>query len=200
LKEELRALQNDRESYKKVLYRYLIIFSIGINIIGVQLVSILNFPAFLNTVGTILAGVLMGPFMGALVGLLTSIILGFLVDPGYFYFTFVNILVGFIAGYIFKEHPFNIKTVLGASIFISILTAIVGNTISYMALGGVAGDQIDKITQILIEKGFNVFLAVNITGFFANLLDKILSFLLVFIVIVILDKKLEMPDFQIRWK
>ncbi|MDK2929224.1 MAG: energy-coupling factor transport system substrate-specific component [Methanococcus sp.] len=198
--DSLRDLQKDRKSYKKVLYRYLIILSIGINIIGVELVPILNIPTFLNAVGTILAGVLMGPFIGALVGFLTSIILGFFIDPGYFYFTFVSILVGFISGYIFKEYTFNIKTIISASIFISVITAIVGNTISYMALGGVAGDQIDKITQILIEKGVNVFLAVNITGFFANFLDKLLSFAIVFLVIMLMDNKMDMQDFQIRWK
>lgn len=147
-----KELQKDRENYKKVLYQHLIILSICINIIGVELVPILNIPTFLNAVGTIFAGILLGPFAGALVGLLTSIILGFFIDPGYFYFTFVSVMVGFITGYIFKEYPFNIKTVIGASIFISVITAIVGNTISYMALGGVAGEQIDKVTQILIER------------------------------------------------
>ncbi|MBM7408806.1 ECF transporter S component [Methanococcus maripaludis] len=198
--EKMNELKVDREDYKKVMYRYLILLSIGINIVGAQAVPILNFPAFLDAVGTIFSAVVMGPIIGAGVGLVTNIALGFLVDPGYFYFAGVNILIGVTTGYIFKEHPFNLKSVFVASIFISVIASIVGNTISYMAFGGVAGEQLDRITFLLVERGIDLFVSVNISGFFANLLDKVLSFVIVFCIMILIDRNLKVNEFNIRWK
>jgi len=196
----MNELKIEREDYKKVLYRYLILLSIGINIVGAQVVPILNIPAFLDSTGTIFSAVLMGPIIGAAVGLATNIALGFLVDSGYFYFAGVNILIGLITGYIFKEYPFNLKTVFVVSIFISIVASVIGNTISYMAFGGVAGEQLDRITALLVENGIDLFVSVNISGFFANLLDKVLSFAIVFCIMVMVDKNLKVNEFNIRWK
>jgi len=198
--EKMNELKIEREDYKKVLYRYLILLSIGINIVGAQVVPILNIPAFLDSTGTIFSAVLMGPIIGAAVGLATNIALGFLVDSGYFYFAGVNILIGLITGYIFKEYPFNLKTVFVVSIFISIVASVIGNTISYMAFGGVAGEQLDRITALLVENGIDLFVSVNISGFFANLLDKVLSFAIVFCIMVMVDKNLKVNEFNIRWK
>jgi len=200
LDEKKKELKISREDYKKLMYRYLILLSIGINIVGAQAVPIFNIPAFLDTVGTIFSAVVMGPIIGAGVGLVTNIALGFLVDPSYFYFAGVNILIGLTTGYIFKEYPFNLKTVLGASIFISVIASIVGNTISYMAFGGVAGEQLDRITAILVDRGIDLFISVNISGFFANFLDKVFSFAIVFCIMMSIDRNLKVNEFNIRWK
>ena len=94
--ESITDMKINRDDYKKVLYRYLILLGVGVNIIGAQIVPIFHIPAYLDTVGTILSAILMGPILGALVGLVTNIALGFLIDPGYFYFAIVNVLVGII--------------------------------------------------------------------------------------------------------
>jgi len=198
--EDLKEMKISRDDYKKVLYRYLFLLCIGVNIVGAQMVPVFHIPAFLDAVGTILAGILMGSIPGAIVGLITNIALGFLVDSGYFYFAVVNILIGLIAGYIFSKYPFNIKTILAASIIISVMASLVGNTISIIVFGGAAGEPLDTLTALLVNNGVDLFSAVNITGFFANLLDKLLSFVLVFYIVGIVENNLKINDFQIKLK
>jgi len=197
LDDKLNDLKIERETYKKVLYRYLILLSIGINLVGAHLVLLLKLPAYLDSVGTILAAILMGPIIGAVVGLATHFSLGIIMGPVYFHFAIVNGLIGLITGYIFDKYPFNLKTVLSASVVISLMASLVGNTISYIVFSGITGESVDILTKHLLELGFNLFTAVYITGFFSNFLDKLISFALVFYIIVILCDKFEIKEFEI---
>jgi len=197
LDDKLNDLKIERDDYKKVLYRYLILLSIGINIVGAHLVLFLNLPAYLDSVGTILAAILMGPIIGAIVGLATHFGLGVILGPVYFHFAIVNGLIGLITGYIFDKYPFNLKTVLVASVIISLMASLMGNTISYIVFSGITGESVDILTEHLLELGFNLFTAVYISGFFSNFLDKLISFAIVFYVIVLLCDKFKLKEFEI---
>jgi len=196
----MTELHFEREDYIKVLYRYLILLGIGVNIVGAEIAVSLNLPAYLDMVGTIFSAILMGPIIGTAVGFFTNIALGFLIDPYFFYFAGVNALAGFITGYIFKNYAFNIKTVLIASVIISIMSSLIGNAIAYFVFGGDSGAPVDALTELLLSQGYDLFLAVNITGFFSHLLDKLLSFVLVFYMIAIAEKNLKLSEFKINWK
>jgi len=189
-----------QQDYKRLLKRYIILLSIGANVIGAHLAPFLNFPTFLNSNGTIFTAILLGPFMGGLVGLITGILNGYLVTPPYLYFTPVDVSIGIFTGYIFKKYPMTLKTVFIASIIVAIVAAVVGITISYILFAGSAGPQIDKITQILLDRGIGPITAMVLMGFFANLFDKMLSFAVVFYFIGYLDEKLKITHFKIKWE
>ncbi|ABO35414.1 signal transduction histidine kinase, LytS [Methanococcus maripaludis C5] len=196
---ELREKELEQSDYMRLLCKYLLLLGVGANIIGAQLVNVFQLPAFLDSVGTILAAVLMGPILGALVGLMTNIVLGFLVSHGAFYFAIVNILIGLITGYIFKKYPFNLKTVFITSIIISIVASLSSIIIKYVFFGGLVGKPIDTLTQLLLDNGLNLITAVSLTGFFANFLDRIISFAIVFILIGILENNLKIKLIDIKW-
>uniref|UniRef100_A9A7J3 Signal transduction histidine kinase, LytS n=1 Tax=Methanococcus maripaludis (strain C6 / ATCC BAA-1332) TaxID=444158 RepID=A9A7J3_METM6 len=190
MNEDINKMKISREYYKEYS-KYLFLLCICVNIIGAEVVQIIRIPAFLDAAGTILAGLLMGSIPGAIVGLITNIALGFLMDSSYFYFAVINVLIGLIAGYIFSKYPFNIKTVLIASIIISVMASVIGNAISIVVFGGILDGSLSDLSMLLVENGLNLFLSVTITGFFANLLDKLLSFVLVFYIVGIIENRIE---------
>jgi energy-coupling factor transport system substrate-specific component len=174
--------------------------SIVINIIGAYLVLNLNLPVYLDSVGTILAAILMGPLVGAFVGLATHFSLGVFLGPVYFYFAVVNGVIGLIAGYIFKKQDFNLKTIISASIAIALVASLMGNSISYIVFSGITGESVDILTKNLLELGFNLFTAVYISGFLSNFLDKLISFALVFHIMGVIIAKFKMKEFKIFTK
>lgn len=197
MKDNLNEPKIEREDYKKVLYRYLTLLSIVINIIGAYLVLNLNLPVYLDSVGTILAAILMGPVVGAFVGLATHFSLGVFMGPVYFYFAVVNGAIGLITGYIFKKHNLNLKTIVSASIVISLVASLMGNAISYSVFSGITGESVDILTKNLLEVGFNLFTAVYISGFLSNFLDKLISFAVVYYAMGVISAKFKMKEFKI---
>ncbi|MBA2840991.1 energy-coupling factor transport system substrate-specific component [Methanococcus maripaludis] len=200
MKDNVNGLKIGREDYKKVLYRYLTLLSIVINIIGAYLVLNLNLPVYLDSVGTILAAILMGPLVGAFVGLATHFSLGVFMGPAYFYFAVVNGVIGLITGYIFKKYDFNLKTIISASIAIALIASLMGNSISYIVFSGITGESVDILTKNLLELGFNLFTAVYISGFLSNFLDKLISFAAVFYIMGVIIAKFKMKEFKIFTK
>lgn len=182
------------------IYLYGIIISVGLNIIGGVIVEYFKLPAFLDSVGTILIGAVLGPLYGALVGLITNLLLGYFVYSGLYYFAVVNILIGVTAGLIFKKYPFNFKYILIAALAVAIVGTIFGNLISYYVFGGITGSSIDQITMYLLKTGMDRLLAVNIAGFILNLIDKVASFAIVFVIVGTFQNIFEKSYFQIHFE
>lgn len=59
----------------------LIPIAIGLNIAVGQIVLVLKLPVFLDSIGTVMVGVLCGPWAGALTGALSNVIWGIAFDP-----------------------------------------------------------------------------------------------------------------------
>src|SRR5262249_32465788 len=77
----------------------LIAVGIGINIAIGQLVILLKLPVYLDSIGTILVGVLAGPLAGALTGFLANMIWGLSgMNPTYAPFALVAAVIGYAAG------------------------------------------------------------------------------------------------------
>ncbi|MBA2851492.1 energy-coupling factor transport system substrate-specific component [Methanococcus maripaludis] len=178
---------------------YVVAISLGLNILGSQAVTYLQLPAFLDSTGTILAAVLLGPLFGSLVGLLTNLIEGFFIYSGLYYFAIVNILIGFVTGVIFKKYPFNVKYVVITTIILALIGTIVGNIIAYYLFGGITGSPIDDITIYLVSSGMSVYNAVFVSGFIINLFDKIISFVLVFVIIGFFQKYVDKCYLNIKF-
>ena len=59
----------------------LIPIAIAINLAIGQIVLVLKLPVFLDSIGTVMVGVLCGPWAGALTGALSNTIAGIALDP-----------------------------------------------------------------------------------------------------------------------
>jgi hypothetical protein len=82
----------------------LIPFAIALNIIlGQTVVAALKLPVYLDSIGTILVGVLAGPIAGALTGFLANLLWAYVIPPPFQYppaaaFAIVAAIIGLLAG------------------------------------------------------------------------------------------------------
>ena len=75
----------------------LIPIAIAINIVVSEIVAVVKLPLYLDSIGTVLVGVLVGPWAGAATGRLANIIWG-LIRPVPLPFAVVAIPIGLLAG------------------------------------------------------------------------------------------------------
>ncbi len=157
---------------------------IVINVVFGTVVSRLQIPLiFLDTIGTIFAAALLGPWYGAAVGLLTNVTIGFMTNPKDIPFALVNIAIGLIVGYICKRYRFNLKTAVITGIVLSVVAPLIGTPIAVWIYGGLTGGGTDLIFIWLKQSGASIFTAAFIPRITGNLIDKIISCILVSVLI-----------------
>jgi len=163
---------------KKVLYMTTIPVGIAINAIGGQIATFLKLPIFLDSIGTVLSGFLLGPVGGALVGFFTNILLGFILDPSYIPFSIVNIVIGLVSGYVAVKHGITLKNSVIVGLVLAIIAPMVGTPIAVYLYGGLVGGGVD-----LLHSGQDIFSSAFLARIPANLVDKLLSCILVYYII-----------------
>lgn len=162
--------------------RNLVLVAIGIalNLALGQAASFLNLPIFLDSVGTVLAAVLAGPVIGGLTGLLTNLLWGLLQGPTAAFFAPVAMMIGIAAGLLARAGLFRIwwqAAISGAVIAVAL--AVVAVPIRIYLFGGVTGSGADFAVAYLLKVGESLFGSVLITVIGTNLVDKIVTALLV---------------------
>ncbi|WP_058304153.1 CD3073 family putative ECF transporter S component [Gorillibacterium timonense] len=165
--------------------------AIAINVIAGTVVSNLKIPfLFLDTVGTIFMAATFGPLWGGVVGLLTNLVLG--VTSGYtaIPFALVNIIVGLVVGYASRKKGFTFSSALFSGIILGVLCPAVGSVIAIGLFGGLTGGVQDVAVLWLKQAGTSLFAAAFLPRLGENLIDKILSALLVYYVVKNLPQSL----------
>lgn len=164
---------------------------IVINIVFGTLVDSLQIPLlFLDTIGTILVAVVLGPFAGAMTGGLTNIIQGMIINPKNIPFAIVNIVIGLIVGFIAKKYKFKISTAIITGLILAVVAPLIGTPISILVYGGVTGDGNDIVFAWLLASGQKIFTAAFIPRITGNIIDKIVSCMLVAFIIKSMPKSL----------
>lgn len=155
--------------------------SVLINIAGNSLNSAINLPLFLDSVGTILAAVILGPWLGAAIGFLTNLLIGVFENPITIPFGIVNLAIGLIAGFISRKRGFvDPATPILTALVLALASPIVATPIAVYLFGGITGGNIDAYFAILMESGYQIFSSAFLVRIPANLADKLISCLLVF--------------------
>ncbi len=158
----------------------LIAVAIVLNIAMGQLVSLLKLPIFLDSIGTVLVGVLAGPWAGALAGLLTNLIWGVISSPVAAAFAPVAMAIGFTAGLCAKYGLFkNWWLAIVAGVIITVFNAVVAVPIRLYMFGGITGSGADFVTAYMLALGKDLFGSVVVTVFTSNLIDKVVTAVLV---------------------
>lgn len=161
----------------------LIPVAIAINIVGFQLCQLLRLPIFLDSIGTILVGVLAGPWVGGLAGLLTNCING-IFNPVYFAFAPTSILVGIVAGLLSSKGLFTkVWKLIVSALVITIVATIASGTITAVVFGGATGGTGSIFTATLLAAGNNIITSVFSVQFFQEIADKFISIIVVWTVI-----------------
>ncbi|VYT72361.1 ECF transporter S component [Metakosakonia massiliensis] len=162
----------------------LIVISIAINMIGGQLISMLKLPIFLDSIGTIISAVLLGPLVGMLTGLLTNLLWGLLTDPIAAAFAPVAMVIGLAAGWLARAGWFRtLPKVVMSGVLITIAVTLVAVPLRTALFGGVTGSGADLFVGWMHAMGQNLVESVAFAVFGANLLDKVLTVVIVWLLL-----------------
>lgn len=168
----------------------LIPVAIAINVVIGQIVVLLKLPVYLDSIGTVLVGVLAGPWAGALTGTLSNVIWGLAIDPNAFPWWPVAFFIGLVAGFTAKAGLFKSWwKVIIAGFLIAVTAAIVSTPIAVYLYGGITASGSSFITAYLLQTGKGVFESVFSTNFLVEPVDKITTVLLAFAIIQGLSRR-----------
>jgi len=167
----------------------LIPVAIAINIAIGTLIYALKIPfVYLDSIGTVLVGVLAGPWAGLLTGLLSNLIWGVSgLNPIYTPYFLVGGVIGLLAGLFCQWGWFKDwwKVILAGAITGIVASALSAPITAYL-YGGVTGAGTDVITAAFRALGFQNLAANFLQGLAVDPLDKAVTFFIVFLIVRLL--------------
>jgi energy-coupling factor transport system substrate-specific component len=165
--------------------------AIAVNIAIGQLIVALKIPIYLDSIGTVLVAVMAGPIAGLLTGLLTNLIWGFSgINPIYAPFAITAAVIGLLAG-LFASRGWFKKVYLWvlAGLITGVVAAIISAPIAAYMFGGVTGTGQDFLVAMFRATGASVLQATFGQGIVADPLDKLATFVVVWLIIKALPKR-----------
>lgn len=169
----------------------MIAVAIAINIAIGQLVVFLRLPIYLDSIGTVLVGLMAGPWAGLVTGMLTNLIWGLSgINPIYTPYFITAAVIGLLAGVFGNIGWFRPwwKWLL-AGLITGIAAALVSAPISAYLFGGVTGAGTDLVVAFFRATGASVLEAALGQGIVSDPLDKLITFLVVYLIVLGLPKR-----------
>ena len=170
---------NQGKKFFSTMTLTLMAVAIVINMVLGQIASMLKLPIFLDSIGTVLVGILAGPWAGGLTGLITNLLWGLISDPVSAAFAPVAAMIGIAAGLCTKFGLFKTwwKAII-SGVIISVALAVIAVPIRLYMFGGLTGSGSDFITAYFLALGRDLFGAVIIQVITSNLADKVVTALI----------------------
>jgi len=158
--------------------------AIAINIGIGAIVKALSLPLYLDSIGTILATILLGWRYGAIVGVLGFVITSVFINPFAIYFIGTQVAIALFVSLMAKigwlKNIF--KTVL-SGIGLGIVAAIVSAPVIILVFQGATGNGAALVTSFFLNMGNQIVNSVFLSGFSIEPLDKGLQMVLAFIIL-----------------
>ncbi|MDR2619882.1 MAG: hypothetical protein LBC29_01960 [Propionibacteriaceae bacterium] len=150
----------------------------------------LKLPIFLDSVGHILAGALGGPVIGAVTGFL-GVMTNSMFAADAVVWAFQGAAIGLVVGLLawtglLKGWP---KIIL-STVIVIVLSVAMSAGISYVVYGGFDGYGISAVRAALVKAGMSLELAIVLTSFVAEFIDKVLSMAVPVVVIGLMSDRL----------
>jgi PAS domain S-box-containing protein len=138
----------------------------------------MEWPLYLDSIGTILVGALLGPLPGAATGAISNVIwYGLSGDIAVLPYAIVAAFIGWAAGFAASYKAFErFPTAVLAGLLVGFGAAILAAPITAYVFGGATGGGGDYLTSYLAAAGANLLQAATIQGFLSDPLDKMISF------------------------
>jgi energy-coupling factor transport system substrate-specific component len=160
----------------------LIPVALAINIAVGQLVLAVKLPLYLDSIGTVLVGILAGPWAGAVTGFLSSLIwtlTGWF--PQAIAWAGVAAVIGAMAGAFGRAAWMHSgwKSLL-AGLLTGVVAAVLSAPIAAYVFGGVTGSGTDLLVAMARSAGLDALGANMAQGIVSDPLDKMITFLIVF--------------------
>lgn len=170
----------------------LMVVALAINIVVGTIIFQLKVPfVYLDSIGTILVGLVAGPWAGLATGILSNLLWGLLGNPGYVPYAPIAGVIGLMAGWFGGMGWFKSwwKWLLGGLIT-GLVAALLSAPITAYVYGGVTGAGTDLITGMFRATGASIMEAALGQGLITDLIDKTLSFFVVWLIIKALPETL----------
>ena len=150
---------------------------------GDQLVSRLNWPIWLDSVGTVLAAYLLGPWCGAAVGTTTNLLAHILYGVPWYYCA-ISILIALIAGFAARKKILNtLLGTLSTGVVMAFAVAVAAYPINMILNNCKTGNNWgDAVIGFLGETGIPAWISLFIGELYVELLDKLLILAVLFLI------------------
>jgi energy-coupling factor transport system substrate-specific component len=159
--------------------------ALAINVAVGQLVLAVKIPLYLDSIGTVLVGILAGPWAGAVTGFLSNVIwtvTGWF--PQAIAWAGVAAVIGAMAGAFGKSGWVHTWWKSGAAgLLTGVVAAVLSAPIAAYVFGGVTGSGTDLIVALARSAGLDALGANMAQGIVSDPLDKIITYLVVFAVL-----------------
>ncbi len=168
----------------------LIPIAIAINIAVGQIVALSGIPIYMDSIGTVLVGVLVGPLAGAATGGLANVIWGFF-NPVAMPFAVTAIAIGLLAG-LFGRLGWFRRFYLAplAGLITGIVAAIMSAPLAAFIFGGVTGAGTDALVAAFRAAGASIIESTLGQGLLSDPLDKVITFTIAYLIIIALPARM----------
>lgn len=171
----------------------LIAVAIAINIGAGQIPRAVGLPLYLDSIGTVLVGVLVGPWAGAVTGFLANTVWTFSgLFPQAIAWAGVAAIIGALAGAFGKAGWMKEWWRAGlGGLITGVIAALLSAPIAAYVFGGVTGNAgTDAIVAAWRAAGFDALFSNVAQGTMSDPLDKIVTYLIVWAVLLTLPARL----------
>lgn len=166
-----------------------------INIIGGNLALVLRLPIYLDGIGTFLVAALLGPLYGLIPGIISGIVSGITTDIYAFYFIPVQMIIGIMAGILFKTPLMGKWKLVFGALLISIPGTIAGAGITAYVFGGITSSGSSVLVALFNQLGMGLAESVFTVQVLTDYADRLISAGIVITILAVMSNKMKM---QIR--
>lgn len=166
--------------------------AIALNVLVGQIVGVYTpIPLYLDSLGSVVIGVLAGPAAGALTGVLSSAIWGVTMNPTVIVFTSGAAFVGAAAGWAARIGAFRrVWTAIIAGLVVGVPSGAIGAPVAAFIYGGGLGVGTGGVVATLQAAGLEMLNATTVQSLASDTVDKALIFALAFLVVRGLPRRL----------
>ena len=172
---------------KMTAFCLMIVLSLLLNFYGRQLSASYSLPMWLDSIGTMLSAYLGGPIVGGIVGLTSNLIYCIAYDASWMY-ALVSVVIGLVMGLASRRH--SIETLFGTlttCAMVAISASLVSIPLNILLNNGSTGNIWgDAVIGFMRERGAPEFLCLPTGQVYVELLDKLVSLLLLYAIIKLL--------------
>lgn len=129
----------------------LVALAVCINVVGGQIALLLRLPVYLDSIGTLLTGVLLGPAYGMIPNLLSGVAMGMAGDIYSLYFAPVGMITGLMAGLAAKAFTDKLFAKKGMLFLAAVIVTVPGTILSALICAGLFGGITSSGSAILVQ-------------------------------------------------
>ena len=174
----------NRKNFSPFLFSLQILLFLLLNWGGDQVVSRLNWPLWLDSVGTVLCAYLYGPFCGAVTGMASNL-LGHILYGIPWYYALVSLLIALIVGVAARQRRLDsLLGTLTVSAMLAFSVQVAAYPINFLLNGMSTGNTWgDAVIGFFGERGLPRPVGLFLGELYVELLDKLVILVALFLVI-----------------